>query len=109
MKKSIILFVFIFLSLSACMEHKGEINLKDKKNFTGIISEVSMNSIMILVDKDQEEYRSSDILSVSLDYKDRDPKIILSKGESVRVYYNGMILESYPGQINEVYGIEKIK
>ena len=109
MKKTILLSIFILLYLSACTENKGDVHLKDKQSFTGVIKEVNMNNLMVLVDENQEEYKSSDILSVSLDYKDRDRKIILNRGEPVRVYYNGMILESYPGQVTEVYKIEKIK
>ena len=109
MKRMLLIFILTLFALSACMDNKVEIDMSDASSFTGIIREVSMNSLMVMVNKDQDEYKSSDILSVSLDYKDRDTKINFSKGDPIRVYYNGMILESYPGQVTEVYKIEKIK
>lgn len=74
-------------------------------NFSGIIDEVYEQSILVRVNEGEDEKRSSDLMSVSLDVMLKDSMTFFEVGEEVRVYYDGSIAESYPAQINKVYAI----
>lgn len=77
----------------------------NEANFTGLVEEVSESSILVRVNEDEEEIRSSDIISVSLDVEIEESTRDFNLGDEVRVYYDGMIAESYPAQVNNVYAI----
>ncbi len=64
---------------------------------------------MVLVDQDQDEFKSSDLISVSLDVKFKDTMPIFKENDYVIVYYDGKIAESYPAQIKNVYAIMLVK
>ena len=79
--------------------------------FTAEVLEVN-NSLLVAPDKDSNEYKSSDKISVGL----KDAEITGIEGEAItmqelkvgdllQITYNGMIAESYPAQI----GASKIK
>jgi uncharacterized protein YabE (DUF348 family) len=74
-------------------------------NFKGIVIEVTKNSILVSVNEDEDEFKSSDKISVSLNVKLKDSMTHFNVGDNVSVYYNGVILETYPAQVNEVYAI----
>lgn len=74
-------------------------------NFKGIVTEVSEHSILVSVSKDEDEFKSSDKISVSLNVKLKDSMTHFSVGDKVSVYYNGEIVETYPAQVKEVYAI----
>ena len=74
-------------------------------NFKGIVIEVRENSILVSVNEDEDEFKSSDKISVSLNVKSKDSMTHFNVGDNVSVYYNGIILESYPAQVNGVYAI----
>lgn len=109
MKKYILLYAFVLLTLIACTENKGDMHLNDKESFTAVVKNVNLNSIMVSVNKDQNEYKICDVLKISLDYDNKDSTVKFNTGDQVRIYYNGIILASYPGQITGVYGIIKLK
>ena len=82
----------------------GDLNTND--GFTAEIIE-SDGALLITPDKDSVEYSSSDKISVSV----REAEIIddegnvsdvdmLKPGDKVRIFYNGVIAESYPAQIS---------
>ena len=74
-------------------------------NFKGTVTEVMDNSILVAVNEDEDEFKTSDKIVVSLDVKLKDSMTEFKVGDKVSVYYNGTILESYPAQVKEVYGI----
>lgn len=74
-------------------------------NFKGIVTEGSNNSILVSVDKDEDEFKSSEKISVSLNVKLKDSMTHFNVGDNVSVYYDGEILETYPAQVNGVYAI----
>lgn len=76
-----------------------------KPNFTGTVTEIFDKSIMVSVDEGEEELDSSDKIIVSLDVKSKDSKTHFTVGDRVNVFYDGVIAESYPAQINTVYEI----
>lgn len=75
-------------------------------SFKGQVSEVYDSSILVKVNDGEDERNSSDLISVSLnvEYKDLSPSQI-EVNDTVTVYYDGYILESYPAQLSKVYGI----
>ncbi len=79
--------------------------LYKKPNFTAVVTEVYDKEILVTVDKDQDEYKSSDKIIVSLDVKLKDKLVSFKAGDKVRIFYDGNILESYPAQIRKVYAI----
>ena len=78
-----------------------------KPNFTGTVTEIFDKTIMVSVDEGEgeEELNSSDKIIVSLDVKSKDSKTHFTVGDRVNVFYDGVIAESYPAQINTVYEI----
>lgn len=80
-------------------------NVAKEPHFRGTVTEVYDNTILVTVDEGEEERRSSDLMSVSLNVKLKDSTTHFNVGDKVIVYYNGEIAESYPAQINTVYAI----
>lgn len=80
-------------------------DIYDKPNFKGTVLEVSDGAILVSVNEDEDEIKSSDKMSVSLNTKLKDSMTSFKVGDKVRVFYDGTILESYPVQIPTVYAI----
>ncbi|WP_349947956.1 M56 family metallopeptidase [Lacrimispora sp. BS-2] len=80
-------------------------NIAKEPHFAGTVTEVYDNTILVIVDEGEEVRRSSDLMSVSLDVKLKDSMTHFNVGDKVIVYYNGVIAESYPAQVNTVYAI----
>lgn len=71
--------------------------IENEPSITGIVNDTNENSI--LIKNEDGEYR------VSLNVENKDSMTHFSIGDEVVVYYDGMIAESYPMQINKVYAI----
>lgn len=80
-------------------------SVKSKPNFAGTVTEVNEKSILVSVNEDEDEIKSSDLISVSLNVELKDTLTDFKAGDEVRVYYDGTIAESYPAQIHKVYAI----
>lgn len=80
-------------------------NVVKEPHFAGTVTEVYDNAILVSVNEGEDAYRSSDLISVSLDVKLKDGMVDFTVGDRVIVYYNGKIAESYPAQVNTVYAI----
>lgn len=76
-----------------------------ESNFKGIVTEVREKTILVSVNEDEDEFKISDKIFVSLNVKLKDSMTYFNVGDNVSVYYNGVILETYPAQVNEVYVI----
>ena len=76
-----------------------------KPNFKGTVLEVLDGAILVSVNEDEDEIKSSDKMSVSLNTKVKDSMTSFKVGDKVTVFYDGSILESYPAQIPTVYAI----
>lgn len=74
-------------------------------HFSGTVTEVYDNAILVSVNEGEDARRSSDLISVSLNVKSKDSSTHFTNGDKVTVYYNGEIAESYPAQVNTVYAI----
>ena len=123
MKRIISLFIVLMLviSLTACNGKKDDSDvphetITDKSNsvddyggepigcFSGIVLEVSENTILVEPDAESNEAKSSDKISVSV----KDISVSVEVGDRVVVDYKGDIAESYPAQINNVVSVEVI-
>ena len=121
MKKFVYLFslIFIFILLTGCgtvenplvarkVETPSDSGLAKQTEVYTFQAEVINTEVPLLVapDKDSNEARSSDKISVSVQSEDitnanGDTITLedLKKGDFVTINYNGVILESYPAQI----------
>lgn len=80
-------------------------NAVQEPHFAGSVTEVYDNAILVSVNEGEEEGKSSDLISVSLNVKLKESMTDFAVGDRVIVYYNGEIAESYPAQVNTVYAI----
>ena len=97
----ILIFAFALIACSIIDSHMK------KQTFEAEILEINSNSILVKPNQDTDEAKSSDKITIptwTIEIKQK-----LKVGDIVKITYDGVILESYPAQINEVYKIEKVK
>lgn len=80
-------------------------DIYSEPNFTGVVTEEFDKTIIVSVDEGEDELKISGKMSVSLDVKLKDSMTYFNIGDKVKVFYDGVIAESYPAQINTVYAI----
>lgn len=105
MKKLLLCLVTALVLITGCSKEMNMDKVLNEPNFVGVVTEVNEHSILVKVNEDEDDIRSSDLMSVSLDVEIDDSITDFNIGDEVRVYYDGMIAESYPAQINKVYAI----
>lgn len=122
-KKIYISFIFI-LSLflfTACNNNsnintsiiKESSNINNEQNeiiivdFEATVLKVSDNSILVKPVDNSTELNSSNQIYVN--YKDIKIPFELKEGQIIKIEYDGLIAESYPAQINNVFKISLIK
>lgn len=93
---SVLLSFILALSLSGCKRNLDYI-IDNEASIRGEVKELNDNSV--LIENETGEYY------VSLEVEYEDGMTDLSVGDKVAVYYDGLIAESYPMQINNVYAI----
>ena len=105
MRKSIIfaLALICILTLAGCNKKSMNYIIENEPSITGIVEEVSDDSVLIYIETDGYPYGAD--CSVSLDVENSDSYTNVSAGDEIVVYYNGDIAESDPLQINTVYAI----
>ena len=96
MKKIVLIILCCMLVLTGC-------NKKEKHSFIAKVVEVSSNSIIVEPDLLEDERKSSDRFIIDL--KDNDT--IYEIDDYVKIYYDSVIFESYPAQV-EATKIEKL-
>jgi hypothetical protein len=104
MKKiiSLLLAIVCVIGLAAC--GNADANKEMEHKFTAKILEVNDSSILVEPVKGSNELLSSDKIYVSTkDFSD----LSLQVGDYVLVTYDGMIAESYPAQILNVFDIKE--
>ena len=99
MKKPIALMLVLLclLGLAGCSNRSMNYIIANEPNITGVVKEADENAI--LIENEKGEYW------VSLNVENKDSTTHFNLGDEVVVYYNGIIAESYPMQINTVYAI----
>ena len=85
------------LSLTGCNKRSMDYIIANEPSITGNVTQIQTDSI--LIENNGGEYW------VSLDVQNKDSMTHFSIGDEVVIYYDGMIAESYPMQINRVYAI----
>lgn len=80
-------------------------DIYSEPNFSGVVDKVYDNSILVSVNSEEEIFKTSDTISVSLNVKLKDSMTHINIGDEVSIYYDGTVAESYPAQINTVYAI----
>lgn len=103
MKKKLLSLTIIIVLLFACSKDININNVHKQPNFKGVVKEVSKQSILVFVDENEEEIKSSDLISVSLDTVLKEEVLSFNPGDKVLIYYDGTISQSYPAQITKVY------
>lgn len=99
MKKliALILSLLFVLALFGCDNRSLNHIINSEPCITGIVKEANEN--IILIENDSGEYY------VSLNAENKDSMTNFNIGDEVVVYYDGMVAETYPMQINTVYAI----
>lgn len=94
-----ILAVISILYLTGCSE-------KDTDSyFNATVLEIHEKSILVEPFEGSEELKSSDRILASSITNSNHKVPEMKEGTTVRIVYNGIIAETYPAQINEVYAI----
>ncbi len=99
MKKQLafVLVLVCALALAGCNNRSMNDIIAKEPNITGIVKDTAEKSI--LIENENGEYW------VSLDVECKDSMTHFNIGDEVVVYFDGMVAESYPMQINTVYAI----
>ena len=99
MKKLIafVLALSCLLGLAGCNKRSMNYIIKNAVSITGIVEDTDENAI--LVDTEDSKYW------VNLNVEHKDSMTNFSIGDEVIVYFDGMVVECYPAQINTVYAI----
>ena len=99
MKKLIVFSIVLVcvLSLVGCNNRSMNYIIANEPNITGIVKDTGEKAI--LIENEQGEYW------VSLNVENKDSMVSFSIGDEVVVYFDGMVAESSPMQINTVYAI----
>lgn len=95
-------FIFLFLVLIVSCAHNTP-NSKDEFSFEAIVLEVNEHSMLVKVTK-PNELLNARIIVENLDDKTQ----VFAMNDVVKVFYNGVILESDPAQLALVYAIELV-
>ncbi|MCD7764857.1 MAG: YobA family protein [Lachnospiraceae bacterium] len=101
MKKNVAIIVSVFCALMAlpvCAEEETE-----EKTFCATVLEIEEASILVQPNFDTEEYDNADQMYVGLDEVD-DAQLeeffdTVTVDDTVKITYNGMVMETYPAQI----------
>lgn len=79
-------------------------------SFEATVLEVYEKTVLVEVAEDASERQSADKLTVPTEIEDADKSVPeLHVGDRIRVFYDGTIAETYPGQVNHVYAIELLE
>lgn len=99
MKKLIALVLVLgcVFSLVGCNNRSMNSIIKNAASITGIVKDTA--DISILIENEDGQYW------VSLNFENKDSMTDFSIGDEVVVYFDGMVAESSPMQINTVYAI----
>lgn len=97
MKKTIALVLACLLILAGCGNRTMNDIIANEPSITGIVKDTGEKAI--LIENENGEYW------VSLNVENKDSMTSFHIGDEVVVYFDGLVAESYPMQINTVYAI----
>ncbi len=93
----IVLALVCVLTLAGCSNRSMNDIIANAPSITGIVKDTGEKAI--LIENEAGEYW------VSLDVENKDSVTHFNIGDEVVVYFDGLVAESYPMQINTVYAI----
>ena len=102
--KFVLAVICICLTFCSCRKSLNYV-IDNEESVKGVVSETTENSITIDVNDGEDELNSSDVIVVSLNVQYKDSVTHFNVGDEVAVYYDGMLAETYPAQINSPYVI----
>lgn len=104
----ILLMAVVFAAISV-INLKGKNDINDAVSFSATVLENNQVSILVEPFAGEDELKSSDKIVVRVAENSATLKDLsdFTPGTKVMVTYNGIIMESYPAQIN-AYNVEKI-
>lgn len=102
MKKTLLLI--LLLILTSCLTPKKVKDFRKEANFTAVIESIDQEIILVMVD--QSDNFNDSLMYVSTKTEAIDSYTDFKVGDVVRVYFDGVIMESYPAQVYGVYAIE---
>ena len=97
----VLLVLLCALSLTACKEEVPE-----EFSFRATVLEVHESFMLVEPAEDAWERNSADQIVVS--FADKTSWPIPQVGDTVDVFYNGELMETYPAQIGKLYRVEII-
>ncbi len=101
----VILLLFTTLVLAYIFRPMTMNDIYNEPSFNGTVTEVHDKYILVAVDEESDAFKSSDLISVSLATKLKDSMTSFKIGDKIKVFYDGMIAETYPAQVHNVYAI----
>lgn len=109
--KKLIALMLVFscvICLVACDNKSGKDfdKVEDKYQFDATILEIHDNHFLVEPCAGMNELKSSDKIVVST--QNADKAIDWKVGDLVLITYDGVILETYPAKLNQVYKLEKV-
>ena len=104
---AIILALTCIICLTACDNKSGKDFDKptDQHQFDATILEIHDNYFLVEPGAGMDELKSADKIEVST--QNADKSVEWKVGDLVLITYDGVILETYPARLNQVYKIEK--
>ena len=103
-KQVMLAALLCIMLLSGCAKTIEDI-IEEEPCVKGTVQEVSETHLLLAVDPDDPAYRSSDLITVSLEIQHPDSVTHFEPGDQVADYFDGSIAASYPAQIHHVYAI----
>ncbi len=108
MKKLLLVFTALLLIMSfvGCDSEKND-GFDTAKMFSATVIEVNDGRLLVEPSKDCAESKSSDRIEVAISRLELETDINI--GDTVEVYYDGVIQESYPAAVTKVVHVKKIE
>ena len=110
MKKAILVLcaLVVMFALIGCANGSitDDIIIDDTESvfFTGVITEINDNTALVTPNEGEQIRSSGDAVYVSL----KSSEDIFAVGDTIKVEYDGTVMESYPLQINAI-SVKKVK
>lgn len=95
----VLLALLCILSLTACKEESPE-----EVSFQATVLEVHESFMLVEPAEDAWERNSANQIVIS--FADKTSWPIPQVGETVNVFYNGELMETYPARVGKVYRVE---
>ena len=105
---ALILALICMFSLAACEGKTGKDHdlPEDMYQFEAKILEIHDGYLLVEPAAEASESKSAEKIAVSR--QNEAPGLDLQVGDAVLITYDGMIMETYPAQLGQVYKIEKL-